>query len=218
MKNWFHELSILMYFRRNLEFSARSAKMKRSMSFFDMFMCCVAFCAFTFVCDCMFEVVLHCIVVLSSVLCSSACFILQWFHPSARSLSHPRSLSILPSRFCVAPSGFNLSCLVLLLSIGCLFALLFRFVSFESFFCKSLLLSRRSALRVSPAETRLTVYRRLSITTAQIMAEGVPSTLFNCTTVNSKTDCAASKPKAKKQAERLANAELFAFSLVVFCS
>ena len=31
-------------------------------------------------------------------------------------------------------------------------------------FCKSFFLSRRSALRVSPAETRLTVYRRLSIT------------------------------------------------------
>ena len=30
-------------------------------------------------------------------------------------------------------------------------------------FCKSFFLSRRSALRVSPAETRLTVYRRLSI-------------------------------------------------------
>jgi len=30
-------------------------------------------------------------------------------------------------------------------------------------FCKSLLLSRRSALRVSPMETRLTVHRRLSI-------------------------------------------------------
>ena len=76
----------------------------------------------------MFEVVLYCIVVLFSVLCSSACFILQWFHPSARSLSHPRSLSILPSRFCVASSGFNLSCLVLLLSISaassrCFFAL-----------------------------------------------------------------------------------------------
>ena len=30
----------------------RSAKMKRSMSFSDMFVCCAAFCAFTFVCDC----------------------------------------------------------------------------------------------------------------------------------------------------------------------
>ena len=48
----FHKLSILMHFHRNFEFSARSAKMKRSMSFSDMFVCCAAFCAFTFVCDC----------------------------------------------------------------------------------------------------------------------------------------------------------------------
>ena len=116
-----------MNFHRNLEFSARSANMKRTC----LFLMCVlrSFLCFRFrLWLHMFEVVLYCIVVLSSVLCSSACFILQWFHPSARSLSHPRSLSILPSRFCVAPPGFNLSCLVLLLSISaassrCFFAL-----------------------------------------------------------------------------------------------
>ena len=41
-----------MHFHRNLEFSARSAKIKCGTSFSDMFVCCAVFCAFTFVCDC----------------------------------------------------------------------------------------------------------------------------------------------------------------------
>ena len=51
----------------------------------------------------------------------------------------------------------------------------------------------------------------LLMATAQIMAEGgAKHSPVNCNTVNSKTDCAASK---KAKAERLANAELiFAFA------
>ena len=154
-----------MYFQRNSEFSARSAKMKRSMSFSDMFVCCAAFLCFHFSLWLHIHVVvLYCIVVLSSVLCSSACFVLQWFHPSARSLSHPRSL-LTSSRLVLVWPRLALICHVLFCS--CRFRLPLRVAFSLRFlrvvFCKSLLLSRRSALRVSPAETRLTVYRRLSI-------------------------------------------------------
>ena len=151
-------------------------------------------------------VLLCCIVVLSSVLCSSACFVLQWFHHSARFLSHLRSLLSFFSLVFAWPR-LALSCHVLFCS--CLFrrgrlarvdrraggravgkavgrssggrsggvgraggrracgrrvgrALLFRPVSFESFSVNPFFF-HASALRVSPAETRLTVYRRLSI-------------------------------------------------------
>ena len=143
-----------MHFHRNFEFSARSAKLKRSMSFSDV---CVprSFLCFHFrLWLYMFEIVSCCIVVLFSVLCSSACFVLQWSHFSARFLSHPRTL--------LTSSRLALICHVLFCS--CRFRLPLRVAFSLCFlrvvFCKSLLLSRRSALRVSPAETSLTVYRR----------------------------------------------------------
>ena len=151
-------------------------------------------------------VLLCCIVVLSSVLCSSACFVLQWFHHSARFLSHLRSLLSFFSLVFAWPR-LALSCHVLFCS--CLFrrgrparvdrraggrsvgqavgrssggrsgggagrrsagvradgraGVVFSPRFLRVVFCKSFFLSRRSALRVSPAETRLTVYRRLSI-------------------------------------------------------
>ena len=69
---------------------------------------------------------------------------------------------VLPSRFGLAPSVFNLSYDVLFCSCRYRLPLCVAF-SLRVVFCRSLLLSRFSALRVSPAETRLTVYRRLSI-------------------------------------------------------
>ena len=133
--------------------------------FSDMFVCCAASLCFHFLfVITLFEVALCCIVVLSSVLCSSACFVLQWFFPSARSLSHPYFL-LTSFRLVLAWPCLALICYVLFCS--CRFRLLLRVAFSLRFlrvvFCKSLLLSRRSALRVSPAETRLTVYRRLSI-------------------------------------------------------
>ena len=128
-------------------------------------MWCELFCAFTLVCDCIF--MLSCYVVLLSCLlpfvvlpvsfCSDftllpvLCLILP---------SH-----VLPSRFGVAPSGFNLSSDVLFCScrFGLPLCVAFSLRFLRVIFCRSLLLSRFSALRVSPAETRLTVYRRLSI-------------------------------------------------------
>ena len=72
---------------------------------------------------------------------------------------------VLPSRFGLAPSAFNLSYDVLFCScrywLPLCVAFSLRFL--RVVFCRSLVLSRFSALRVSPAETRLTVYRRLSI-------------------------------------------------------
>ena len=112
----FHKLSILMNFLRNFEFSARSAKMKRSMSFSDMFVCCAAFCAFTFVCDCICLRLCH-IVLLS-------CFLFFVVLP----VSFYSDCTLLPVLCLIraplnpfvsfAPSGFNLSCLVLFLSIS----------------------------------------------------------------------------------------------------
>ena len=153
-----------MHFHRNFEFSARSAKMKRSMSFSDMFVCCAAFCAFTFVCDCI--CLRSCYIVLLS------CLLLFVVLP----VSFYSDFTLLPV-LCLIRAPSQSSCLVFawprlalicrVLFCSCRFWLplrvAFSFVSFESFFCESLLLSRRSALRVSPAETRLTVYRRLSI-------------------------------------------------------
>ena len=63
-------------------------------------------------------VLLCCIVVLSSVVCSSACFVLQWFHHSARFLSHLRSLLSFFSLVFAWPR-LALSCHVLFCS--CLF-------------------------------------------------------------------------------------------------
>ena len=105
-----------MHFHRNLEFSSRSAKMKRSMSFSDMFVCCAAFCAFTIVCDCVCLRLCH-IVLLS-------CFLFfVVLHVSLNS-----GITLLPVLCLIraslnpfvsfAPSGFNLSCLVLFLSIS----------------------------------------------------------------------------------------------------
>ena len=153
-----------MNFLRNFEFSARSAKMKRSMSFSDMFVCCAAFCAFTFVCDCI--CLRSCYIVLLS------CFLSFVVLP----VSFYSDFTLLPvlclirapsqsSRLVFAWPRLALICHVLFCS--CRFRLPLRVAFSLRFlrvvFCKSLLLSRRSALRVSPAETRLTVYRRLSI-------------------------------------------------------
>ena len=72
---------------------------------------------------------------------------------------------VLLSRFGLALSAFNLSYDFLFCScryrLPLCVAFSLRFLRIV--FCRSLLLSRFSALRVSPAETRLTVYRRLSI-------------------------------------------------------
>ena len=63
----------------------------------------------------------------------------------------------------LALSCHVLSCCSCRFWLPFLFMLLFCSVSFALCLCKFLLLSRCSALRVFPAETRLTVYRRLSI-------------------------------------------------------
>ena len=117
----FHKLSILMHSHRNFEFSARSAKMKRSMSFSDMFVCCAAFYAFTLICDCIF--LRSCYIVLLSCFLSFVVLPVSFysdftFLPVLCLIRAPSQSSPVPSRFCVAPSGFNLSCLVLLLSIS----------------------------------------------------------------------------------------------------
>ena len=100
------------------------------------------FCAFTLVCLNIHVVLLCCVVVLSSVLCGSACFVLQWFHPSARSLSHPRSL-LTSFRLVLAWPRLALICHVLFCS--CRFRLLLRvafsFRFLRVVFCKSLVLS-----------------------------------------------------------------------------
>ena len=143
----FHKLSILMmHFQGNFEFSERSAKMKRG-TFFLICLCAAQlFCAFSLVCDCIF--LLSCYIVLLSCLLSVVVLPASF-----------RNDFMLLSRFGLIPSGFNLSCLVLLL-LGRLLALLF-FRFLRIVFCKSLVLSRRSALRVFPSKTRLTVHRRL---------------------------------------------------------
>ena len=131
-----------------------------------MFVCCAAFLSFH--CSLwllILVVVLYCIVVLFSVLCTSVCFVSQW-HPSGRSLSHPRCL-LTSSRLVLAWPRLALICHVLFCS--CRFRLplrvAFSFRFLRVVFCKSLVLSRCSALRVFPAETRLTVYRRLRVLT-----------------------------------------------------
>ena len=128
-----------MHFQRNFEFSERSAKMKRGTSFSDMFVCCAAVLRFQFsLWLYVLVVVLYCIVVLSSVLCSSVCFVSQWFHPSGRSLSHPRCL-LTSFRLVLAWSRLALICYALFCS--CRFrlplrvAFLFRFL--RVVFCKS---------------------------------------------------------------------------------
>ena len=154
-----------MCFQINSEFAAGSTKMERGAFSSDLSVCCTAFLCFHFSLWLHIHVILLCcIVVLSCVLCSSACFVLQWFHPSARFLSHP-TFSRSPVSFWPGPSAFNLSYDVLFCScryrLPLCVAFSFRFL--RVVYCRSLLLSRFSALRVSPAETRLTVYRRLSI-------------------------------------------------------
>ena len=130
-----------MYFQRNSEFSAGSAKMKRDAFFSDMFVCCAAFLCFHFS---LWIFMLSCYIVLlsCSVLCSSACFVLQWFHPSANSLSHPRSL-LTSFRLVWVWPRLALICHVLFCS--CRFRLLLRVAFSLRFlrvvFCKSLVLS-----------------------------------------------------------------------------
>ena len=128
-----------MHFQRNFEFSERSAKMKRGTSFSDMFVCCAAVLRFQFsLWLYILVVVLYCIVVLFSVLCSSACFVSQWFHPSGRSLSHPRCL-LTSSRLVLAWPRLALICYVLFCS--CRFRLPLRVAFSVRFlrvvFCKS---------------------------------------------------------------------------------
>ena len=131
--------------KENFEFSARSAKMKRDTIFSDICVCCAAFLCFHFSLWLHINVVvLFCIVVLFPVLCGSACFVLQWFHPSARSLSHPRFLLTSSCLVLVWPR-LALICHVLFCS--CRFRLplrvAFSFCFLRIVFCKSLLLSRR---------------------------------------------------------------------------
>ena len=128
-----------MHFQRNFEFSERSAKMKRGTSFSDMFVCCAAVLRFQFsLWLYILVVVLYCIVVLSSVLCSSACFVSQWFHPSGRSLSHPRCLL---TSFRLVLAWSRLALISYALFCSCRFrlplrvAFLFRFL--RVVFCKS---------------------------------------------------------------------------------
>ena len=87
-------------------------------------------------------VLLCCIVVLSSVLRSSACFVLLWFHPSARSLSHPRSLL---TSFRLVLAWPRLALIYHVLFCSCRFRLLLRVAFSFHFlgvvFCKSLVLS-----------------------------------------------------------------------------
>ena len=154
-----------MYFQRNSEFSAGSAKMKRDEFFLICFCAAQLFCAFTLVCDYIF--MLSCFVVLLS--CHVFFVVLPVSFCSDFTLLPVLCLilpsHVLPSRFGLAPSAFNLSYDVLFCScryrLPLCVAFSLRFL--RVVFCRSLLLSRFSALRVSPAETRLTVYRRLSI-------------------------------------------------------
>ena len=108
-----------MYFQRHFEFSARSAKIKRDTSFSDVFLCCTAIYAFTSISDCIFTmscyiVVLYCLLFFSVL---SVLFYRDFTLLQVLCLIRVPSL-ILPSRFCVASSGFKLSCLLLLLSIS----------------------------------------------------------------------------------------------------
>ena len=122
-------------------------------------------CTFTLVCDYIF--MLSCVVVLLS--CHVFFVVLPVSFCSDFTLL-PVLCLILPShvpssRFGLAPSAFNLSYDVFFCScryrLPLCVAFSLRFL--RVVFCNFLLLSRRSALRVSLAETRLTVYRRLSI-------------------------------------------------------
>ena len=153
--------------------------MKRSMSFSAMFVCCAAFCAFTCVCDCI--CLRRCYIALLSCLLPFVVLPVPFY--SDFTLLPVLCLIRAPSqssRLVLAWPRLALSCHVLFCS--CRFRLplrvAFSFVSLESFFCKSLLLSRRSALRVSPAETRLTVYRRLSILNVMQDMSNEASTFF----------------------------------------
>ena len=152
-----------MHFHRNFAFSVRSAKMKRRMSFSDIFVCCAAFCAFTFVCDCI--CLRSCYIVLLSCLLFFVVLLVLFYSDFVLSSFSVSSALPTSSRLVLAWPRLALVCHVLFRS--CRFRLLLRVAFLFRFlpvvFCKSLLLSRRSALRVSPAETRLTVYRRLSI-------------------------------------------------------
>ena len=90
--------------------------------FSDMFVCCAAFLCFH--CSLwllILVVVLYCTVVLFSVLCNSVCLVLSWFHPSAHSLGHQRSL-LTSSRLVLAWPCLALICHVLFCS--CRFRLL----------------------------------------------------------------------------------------------
>ena len=142
------------------------------MRFFLICLCAAQlFCAFTLVCDYIF--MLSCFVVLLSchvffVVLPVSFAVISPFCPfsvSSYLLTFSRLVLAWPRLFLI----YHMMSYFALVDIGCLFALLFRSVSFQSF-CRSLLLSRFSALRVSPAETRLTVYRRLTMTRR---AEGV---------------------------------------------
>ena len=113
--------------------------MKRGTSFSDMFVCCAAVLRFQFsLWLYILLVVVYCILVLFFVLCSSVCFVSQWFHPSGRSLSHPRCL-LTSFRLVLAWSRLALICYALFCS--CRFrlplrvAFLFRFL--RVVFCKS---------------------------------------------------------------------------------
>ena len=161
-----------MYFQRNSKFSAESEKNKSWWVFLICLCAAQLFCASTLVCDYIFMLscfvaLLYChvfFVVLPVSFCSDfallpvLCLILS---------SH-----VLQSRFGLAPSAFNLSYDVLFCScryrLPLCVAFSFRFL--RVVFCRSLLLSRFSALRVSPAETRLTVYRRLSMAGCKLQA------------------------------------------------
>ena len=119
------------------------------------------FCAFTLVCDCIF--LLSCNIILLSCVLFFVILLLSFHNdftllPVLCFIRAP--FSRLPSSFGLAPSGFNLSCLVLFLSISAASSRCFFAPFASSRFCKSHLLSSRSALRVLPAEARLTVYRR----------------------------------------------------------
>ena len=112
--------------------------------FFQIFVCAwLAFLCFHFSLWLHVHVVLFCcIVVLSSFLCSSACFVLQWFHPCARSLSH---LRFFLTFFCLVFVWPRLALICHVLFCSCRFRLLlcvaFSFRFFRVVFCESLVLS-----------------------------------------------------------------------------
>ena len=124
-----------MYFWRNAEISARSAKMKRDAFFCYMFVCCAAFLRFHFS---LWMFVLSCYVELLSCLLFFVVLPVSF----CNDLSHPRSL-LTSFRLVLVWSRLALICHVLFCS--CRFRLLLRvafsFRFLRVVFCKSVVLS-----------------------------------------------------------------------------